>query len=274
MLDRILIVVFVLGISACAGRHPTELTTIRIVGSDTMHILASRWAEEYMRQRPTVSVYSESRGTELGIKAMINGEAEICSASRPLRPEEVRLLAQKYGKLGMGFLVAKDALSVYLHPENPVKDLTLDQLRNIFSGKVRNWRAVGGYDEPILVMIRPPNSGTHLYFREHVLGGAQYSEFAQIVPTTPRMVTAVSETQGAIGYGGIAYGPNLVHSRIDGVAPSEENVRNDSYPIVRYLYLYTVDTPQDEAKGFIDWILKEGQRTVRQVGFVPLWEVP
>lgn len=259
---------------ACVGRYSAGPTRIRIVGSDTMHILTSRWSEEYMRGRPTVSVYSESRGTELGIRAMTNGEAEICSASRPLRPQEARLLAQRYGKLGMGFLVAKDALSIYLHPDNPVKDLTLDQLRRIYLGEITNWSAVGGYNESIRVLIRPPNSGTHQYFREHVMGGAQYSEFAQIIPTTNGMVKTVSENREAIGYGGIAYGPKKIHCRIEGVEPSEENVRNDTYPIIRYLYLYTVDTPQGEAKSFIDWVLKEGQKTVRDVGYVPLWEIP
>jgi phosphate transport system substrate-binding protein len=174
----------------------------------------------------------------------------------------------------MGFLVAKDALSVYLNPENPVKELSLEQLRRIYSGEIINWRAVGGRDQPISVLIRPPNSGTHLYFREHVLGGAPYSDRAQIVATTDNMVDGVSASPEAIGYGGIAYGPDIIHCSIEGVKPSEENVRNDSYPIVRYLYLYTVDTPQGTTKDFIDWVLKEGQQTVRSVGYVPLWEVP
>ncbi|MDW7682075.1 MAG: substrate-binding domain-containing protein, partial [bacterium] len=135
-----------------------------------------------------------------------------------------------------------------------------------------NWAEVGGRIEPILVMIRPPNSGTHLYFKEHVLNGKNYGHFTQIAATTPKVVKAVAKNREAIGYGGSAYGDEVIHVRINGIEPTPENVRNDSYPIIRYLYLVTTDTPRGELKSFIDWTLKDGQRIVREVGYIPLWE--
>jgi len=246
---------------------------VRIKGSDTMLILVTRWAEEYMKYKPNVSVYAEGGGTEKGVKALQKGKADICTASRPLQAQEARLLAEKYKYLGMSFLVAKDALSIYLNKNNPVKNLSPDNLKEIFKGEITNWNQVGGNNDPILVLIRSPNSGTHLYFKNHILDGEAYSEFAQIMPTTDDIVTAVSKNREAIGYGGIAYGPNVVHCKIDGVAPTEENVRNDSYPIIRYLYLYTTNTPRGEVKSFIDWVLKDGQKIVKEVGYIPLWEM-
>jgi len=238
-----------------------------------MHILASRWAEDYMKLNPEISIYVEGGGTAQGVQALVEGKADICTASRPLRPNEARLLAENYGKLGMNFLVAKDALSIYIHPQNPVQDLTLAQVKEIFGGKITNWQDVGGHNAPITVLIRPPNSGTHLYFKEHVLDGDDYTPTAQIMSTTSMVVNVVTDNPEAIGYGGIAYGMNVVHCQLDGFAPTEENIRNDRYPIIRYLYLYTIDTPPTPVKAFIDWILSEGQKVVNEVGYMPLWTV-
>jgi phosphate transport system substrate-binding protein len=260
-------------IEGCAGIHQQQVNVIRLKGSDTMLLLTTRWAEEYMKEHPTVSVYVEGGGSALGFKSLIKGKIDICAASRPIQAQEARQLAEIYGRIGMGFWVAKDALSIYLNPENPVRDLTLSQLKAIFTGEITNWEHVGGNKQPISVIIRSPNSGTYLYFKEHVLEGQSYSPDAPTVSTTAAVVKAVSENDGAIGYGGIAYGQNLIHSKINNVAPTEENVRNDTYPIVRYLYLYTIDTPQGEVTSFIDWVLKDGQKIVKKVGYFPIWEV-
>ncbi|MCD4665982.1 MAG: phosphate ABC transporter substrate-binding protein [Bacteroidales bacterium] len=272
--NLLLILLILLSISNCSRFNLIKTNTIRIKGSDTMRILTSRWAEEYMKYHPNISVYAEGRGSAMGIKDLINGKTDICAASRPLRPNEAHQLAKVHGKLGMGFLVAKDVLSVYINPENPVRDLSLKQLKDIFTGKITNWKEVGGKNEPILVLTRSPNSGTYLYFKEHVLEGDSYSTFAQTLQTTAAIVKAISENHDAIGYGGIAYGPEVVHCKINGVAATEENVINDTYPIVRYLYLYTIDTPRRQTKDFIDWVLKDGQKIVKKVGYIPLWQVP
>ena len=239
-----------------------------------MQVLLSRWAEEYMKSNPDVSVYTEGGGTEDGIRALIDGKVDICAASRPLQPNEARLLAEKYRKLGISILVAKDALSIYVNPANPVQNLSIKQIKQIFIGKITNWKEVEGNDEPIEVLTRSPNSGTYLYFKEHILEGEFYSSTAKTMPTYTAMVKYISENQNSIGFGGIVFGQNIIHCQINGIAPIDENVRNDTYPIIRYLYLYTIDTPRGLIKNFIDWILKDGQRIVKETGLIPLWEIP
>ncbi|MCI0514704.1 phosphate ABC transporter substrate-binding protein [candidate division KSB1 bacterium] len=266
------IIIFML--EGCAGVYRQKVNIIRLKGSDTMLLLATHWAEAYMQEHPAVSVYVEGGGSAIGLKSLIQGEIDIATASRPIQAHEARQLAEKYGRIGMGFLVAKDALSVYLNPANPVRNLTISQLKAIFSGAITHWETLGGKNRPIHTIIRAPNSGTYLYFKEHVLDGAPYTAFARTIVTTNEIVTAISANPDAIGYGGIAFGENIIHCKIDTVAPTEENVRNDSYPIVRYLYLYTIDTPQREVKAFIDWVLKDGQKVVKQVGYIPIWQAP
>ncbi len=263
--------IILLLIMHCHPVHQQKPQIIRLKGSDTMMILASRWAEEYMKLHPSISVYVEGVGTESGIKALINGDVDICLASRPMRPAEVKLLAERFGKIGMSFLVAKDALSIYLHPANPVKNLSTVQLKKIFRGEIQNWHEVGGIDAPIKIYIRPPNSGTYLYFKEHVLDGEAYTSNVQNFLTTRALVEAIALNSDAIGFGGVAYGPRIKHCKINGIDASIENIQKDTYPIIRYLYLYTVDTPVGPIKALIDWILRDGQKIVTEVGYVSLW---
>ncbi len=264
-----------LQVSSCSSSRTVAPSTIRLKGSDTMMILTRLWAEEYMKLHPGISIYVEGGGTATGIEALIKGKADICAASRPLRAEEARRLLQQQGELGVSHLVASDALSIYLHPANPVRNLTLAQVQEIFLGKIQSWKEVGGDDGPIIVLSRSPNSGTYFYFQEHVLGGQEYSAQAKILAGTEAIVSAVAAQRYAIGYGGIAYGGNLVHCKIEGVAPTAENVRNNSYALARYLYFYTARTPRGAVKAFIDWISsRAGQRLVKQIGFIPIIEVP
>jgi len=269
---KMLIAMFCLAIVLnCSHFVRTRHSTIRIMGSDTMLILASRWAEEYMKISPNTSVYVEGGGSQKGFEALIKGKADICSASRPVLADEARLLAERYQKIGMNFLVAKDALSIYVHPANPVNNLTIEQLAKIYKGEITNWSQVGGKMSPILLLTRSPNSGTYIYFREHILEGEPYSPFAQNLTSTSAIVKAVQENEDAIGYGGLAYGKEIVHCRINNVEPTEENVRNDRYPITRYLYFFTIDTPRGVVRQFINYTLKEGQTVIRDVGYIPLW---
>jgi phosphate transport system substrate-binding protein len=244
---------------------------IRIKGSDTMRILVDRLAEEYMKTVPGIAIFVDGGGTALGIRDLTRNRIDICTASRTIRAEEVRLLAENFNRIGMKIRVAKDALSVYLNPQNPLRDLSMRQLSDIFTGKIKNWKAVGGDDAPIHLFIRSPNSGTFLFFKEHVLDGKDYSQEAKTKATTMAIINAVSEDVNGIGYGGLAYGAEVIHSKINQVAPSEQNVKNNRYPIIRYLYFYTIDTPQGHVKAFIDWVLRDGQRLVREVGYIPLW---
>lgn len=257
-----------------ATRQVASSSTIRLKGSDTMIILAELWAEEYMKSNPGIAVYAEGGGTATGMEALINGEVDICTASRPIRPNEARRLVERQGYLGVSFLVAKDALSIYLHPENPVRNLTMAQLKEIYTGRITSWKEVNGQDAEVVLFSRSPNSGTYLYFQEHVLEGQPYSPSATTRTGTEAIAREISKNPSAIGYGGIAYGKDLVHCKINNVAPTEENVRNDSYPISRYLYFYTIKEPSGGVKKFIDWVLsKDGQAAVKEIGYVPLREV-
>ncbi len=260
-------------ISSCTFIRFHQTDIIKLKGSDTMLELAHKWAAEYMESNPDISIYVEGGGSATGFKTLADGKIDIALASRLINSSEVRLLGEKQNKIGINFLAAKDALSVYLNPRNPVYNLTMNQLRDIFSGHIDNWSEVGGLDEKITVVLRPPTSGTFYYFRSHVLDNEPYLQNAATRSTTKAVTQYVYNHRNAIGYGGLAYGKQVKHAHIEGVAANEENVRLFKYPLSRYLYLYTIDKPKGPVKKFIDWILStEGQKTVRAVGYIPLWE--
>lgn len=257
---------------SCSHR-PTEKSEIKIIGSDTMFELTSNLAEQYMKDNPGISVIVLGGGTATGIRALIGNETDICAASRNLKPDEAKLLGDYYGSLALIFLIAKDGLSVYLHPDNPIKDMSLQNVKDIYTGKIKNWKEIGGNDASIIPVTRNPNSGTYLYFKEHVLEGDEYISGLVVIPTTKEIVRYVEENVNAIGYGGIGYSGNIIHSKINGIEPSESNVRNDTYPISRYLHFFTTKAPEGAVKNFIDWVLSPvGQAVVRKSGSIALWE--
>jgi len=269
--DRLFFLVLALAMCHCAATW-SHKERVRIKGSDTMLMLAQNWAETYMSLHPGAAVYVEGGGSETGFAALARGEVDLCASSRPIKPEEVRLLAKAYNSVGMAHMLAKDALLVYVHAQHPMQNLTLAQVRSIFNGSIHNWSQVGGPDAPVRVFIRPPNSGTHLYFAEHVLDGDPYSRDAQVVPTNQAMVDAVRHDLHAIGYGGSAFARDVAICRINGVAATEEAILDGTYPLTRYLYLYTVNTPRGTIKRFLDWVLSEqGQLVVRNAGYYPIW---
>jgi len=268
----LIIIISLIFCITCTQQTQKKTKYIRLKGSDTMYTMVVRWAEEYMKQNRDISIYAEGGGSAHGFQHLIEGEVDICASSRPMLPYEVRQLAEKHQRLGISHIVAKDALSIYLHPANPVTDLSQKQLKDIFSGRIENWKKVGGKDMPIRVLTRSPNSGTYLYFKEHVLDDENYTNDADIYYSTQALIDEIAENENAIAYGGTAYGDRVLHCRIDGVEPTIENVIQDKYPIARYLYLYTIDTPRGHIKDFIDWILDmPGQVIVAQVGYIPLF---
>jgi phosphate transport system substrate-binding protein len=238
-----------------------------------MYKLTSLLANEFMKNNPNVSIYVEGGGTKTGIDALVNGDVDICTASRLPKSDELRILANEFGSIGMSTLVAKDALSIYLNIENPVKNLSLEDVKDIFSGNINNWKNVGGEDRSIRTLSRSPNSGTYLYFKEHVLQNNDYFEDVEIKASTDEIVETILEDKYAIGYGGIGYGENVFHASINNIEPSEKNVRNESYPITRYLFFITRNIPDGISKKFIDWVLSdEGQQIVNKAGFISLWD--
>ncbi len=251
--------------------------TITVKGSDTMVILAQRWAEMYMAKHPEVSIQVTGGGSGTGISALINGTTDICNASRPMKKSEKDKLKQRYNTLGVEIKSAKDGLAVYVNDANPVQELTLEQIKDIYTGKVTNWKAVGGPDAKIILYSRENNSGTYVYFKDNVLEGQDFSAAAQNMPGTAAVVNAVAKDKSGIGYGGAAYGKGIKFLKVKqdasspGFEPTAENVKSGDYPISRYLYMYVRSKPSGAMKEYIDWILSaEGQDVVTKVGYFPV----
>lgn len=257
---------------ACASLPRSDERRLRIAGSDTMLPLAEQWAVAFVERHPAVLVDVRGGGSAAGIAALIEGRADLATASRSLLPEEVRRLASRHGTVGLSIRVARDAVRVYVNPANPVRDIGLPLLKSLFAGRLGSWSKLGGPEAPVRVLVRPPDSGTHRFFRDVVLHEEPYSSRAEVVSTTPQIVDAVREDSLAVGFGGIAYGIDLVHCSIDGQPPTPENVRSGAYPLSRYLYLHAVRPPTGLAGRFVDFTLStDGQRLVEDVGFVPLF---
>lgn len=260
--------------SGCSVK-PTEYATITIKGSDSMLQLTENLAEEYMKLNPGVSIYVYGGGSSEGVRALIRDEIDICTASRNLKPEETKALADYYGSVGLFYLVAKEALCIYVNQNNPVKNFTIDELKKIFECEIDNWDKLGGKNQKIAPVIRNINSGTHYYFKEHVLSGDNYCDDAIIESTTNSVIEYIENNEAAIGYGSMGYTGDIFYAIVDNIEPSEKNVRNDTYPITRYLHFYTTKAPGGAVKNFIDWVLSpEGQQVIKQSGYIPLWELP
>ena len=250
---------------------------ITVKGSDTMVILAQRWAEKYMEKHPGITVQVTGGGSGIGIAALINGATDICNASRPMKQSERDKLKARYNTLGVEVKAAKDGISLYLNDKNSVKELTIDQIKQIYTGKLTNWKQVGGKDAKIIVYGRENSSGTYVYFKDNVLEGEDYTSTMQSLPGTAAVVNAVAKDANAIGYGGAAYAKGVRFAAVKKDAsspayvPSEETIKNNSYPITRYLYMYLKTRPTGEIKDYIDWILsREGQDIVAKVGYFPV----
>jgi len=244
---------------------------ITVKGSDTLVILAQRWAERYMGKSKAVSIQVTGGGSGTGISALINGTTDICNASRPMKSSEIQKLKERFGTLGVEIPCAKDGLSVYINESNQVDNLTTAQLRDIFTGRITNWKEVGGKNAKIILYSRENNSGTYVYFKDNVLKGEDYAPSAQSLPGTAAVVNAVAKDVNSIGYGGAAYGKGIREVKINGYPPTKENVMSGKYPITRYLYMYVRNKPTGEMKKYIDWILSpEGQAIVSEVGYFPV----
>lgn len=250
---------------------------ITIKGSDTMVIMNARLAEQFMKANPGTSLQVTGGGSGVGIAALLNGTTDVAAASRPMKTSERDKLKARFATLGVEIPIARDGLAVYLNERNPVKELTLDQLSDIYTGKVTNWKQVGGNDAPIVLYSRENSSGTYVYFKDNVLRGKDYSPRAQTLQGTAAVVSAVSKDMNGIGYGGAAYAKGIHFAAVKKDAkspaytPTLDTVRAGQYPITRYLYLYTRSKPAGQLKQFVDWTLSPaGQQVVTQVGYFPV----
>ncbi len=258
-----------LAITTVAAIPAAEKITVK--GSDTMVILSQRWAERFMAKNKGVSIQVTGGGSGTGISALINGTTDICNASRPMKSSEVKKLKERFGTLGVEIPCGKDGLSLYVNEKNPVKGLTMQQIKDIYTEKITNWKEVGGPDAKIVLYSRENNSGTYVYFKDNVLKGADYAPSCQNLPGTAAVVNAVAKDKFGIGYGGAAYGKGIREIEVNGYAPTKANVANGKYPIARFLYMYVRNKPTGAMKQFIDWILsEEGQAVVSEVGYFPV----
>jgi len=255
----------------------TAQDKITVKGSDTMVILAQRWAEKYMAAHPDAVIQVTGGGSGTGISALINGTTDICNASRPMKPSERDKLKQRYGSPGVEIKAARDGLAVYVNEASPVTELSIEQIRGVYTGRITNWKELGGPDQRIIVYGRENNSGTYVYFKDFVLEGADYAASMQSMPGTSAVVNAVAKDRAGIGYGGAAYGKGIREVKVKaeaggtGYAPTLENIRSGNYPVTRFLYMYVKNRPTGALKEYIDWILgDEGQKIVNEVGYFPI----
>jgi phosphate transport system substrate-binding protein len=253
---------------------PAGGNTITIKGSDTMVQLAQRWAEAVMGVDKGVSVQVTGGGSGTGISALINGTTDICMSSRPMKDKEKEQMLEKYKSAGVQVTVARDGLTVYLHESNPVKELSMEQLKKIYLGEITNWKEVGGKNATILLYSRENNSGTYVFFKEHVLENKDFAQNAQTLPGTAAVVNAIIKDPNGIGYGGAGYAKGIKECAIkkDNASPAllpvKENIDNNSYALSRGLYFYLKGKPEGKMKDLIDWVLSPtGQEIVAKEGF-------
>ena len=273
IIQSLCIAVAVAGVSA-----PAFAGTITVKGSDTLVILAQKWAEVYMGEHKDAKIQVTGGGTGTGFAALQAQTTDLCDASRKARPAEIADCIKAFGKRPTEYKVALDGLSIYVNPENSLKELTLDQVKDIFTGKVKNWKAVGGPDAPITVYSRENSSGTYEFFKENVLKGQDFAASAQTMPGTAAIVQAVVKDRSAIGYGGAAYGggSKLLAIKKDdaspAILPNEETVVSGTYPIWRYLYIYVNPAlDKGETAAYLNWMRgDDGQKYVKEVGYYPL----
>ena len=270
--------------STDAAGNPTTIAYIENKGSDTIVNLALAWAEAYQSVNPNVSISVTGGGSGTGLTALVNKTVDIANASRQIKPEELAA-AQAAGLNPQEFIIARDAIAVIVNPENPVDQLTLEQLSQIYRGEITNWSEVGGEDRPIVRLSRETNSGTHVYFLEAVvrLGNSDdktiFTANTLLLPSSEGIISEVRDNPNAIGYDGLGY----VTSEVKMVAissletpdvyvlPSAVTVSDNSYVISRSLYMYTYDVPTGVVKEYLDWILSpQAQQIVTDLGFVPV----
>jgi phosphate transport system substrate-binding protein len=252
-------------------------------GSDTIVNLALAWAERYQTEHPNISISVTGGGSGTGIASLVNGTVDIANASRKIKEEEIAQ-AKSNGVDPVEHIIARDAIAVIVNPENPVSELTLQQISDIYSGKYTNWQEVGGEDRPIVRLSRETNSGTHVYFLETVLRLGKtddktlFSMDTLLLPSSEGIISEVRDNPNAIGYDGLGYVPDdlkmIAIAKEDGgayVLPSIDTVNDKSYAIARDLYMYTDGEPKGIVKEYLDWILTdEAQLIVADLGFVPV----
>jgi phosphate transport system substrate-binding protein len=272
---RIALVLTTLATLSSSGLALAAPVTVK--GSDTMVILGQRWAEDFMHTTPDAQIQVTGGGSGTGISALINGTTDICMSSRAMKAPEKSKLRDRYNTTGVEIPVARDGLSVYVHSSNPLTEISMPQLRDVFLGKITNWKELGGPDARIIVYSRENSSGTYVFFKDNVLAGRDFTPRAQTMPGTASVVNAVTKEKFGIGYGGAAYAKGLKILKLKkdanspAIAPDLKTVTSGDYPLARPLFFYVRNRPAGDIKTFVDWILSDqGQAVINKVGYYPI----
>jgi phosphate transport system substrate-binding protein len=267
------------------GQKGAGRTIIQDKGSDTMVNVAQVWAEEYRKVAPNVEVEVSGGGSGVGLAALVKGTVDLANASRDIKPSESEQAQKNTGKAPKGFTVGFDALAVYAHPSNPLQEITVEQLAQIYAenGRFNRWsdlgvKIPGVADDTIVRVSRQSSSGTYEFFREHVLANHDFRLGSRDLNGSKEVVELVASTPTAIGYSGMGYATagvkKLKLSSTPGtpaVDASVAAVHDRTYPLARSLHLYTLGEPQGELKAYVDWILSDaGQKIVEDSGYVPI----
>lgn len=247
--------------------------------------LALAWAEEFQMENPQSNLAVSGGGSGTGIASLINNTTDVANASRKIKSEEITN-AEENGIEPNEFIVARDAIAIIVNPNNPISELTLQQLSDIYSGKINNWQELGGEDRPIVRLSRETNSGTHVYFLEQVLrlGDKEdktlFSTDTLLLPSSEVIGAEIRQNPNAIGYDGLGYvTPDMKvvavadarQEILEFIFPSAGTVNNGTYPIARDLYMYTAGQPEGFIKRYLEWIFTpQAQDIVTELGFVPV----
>jgi phosphate transport system substrate-binding protein len=281
----------VLIFSGCKKKETAEKSVITVKGSDTMVNLSQKWAEVYMSKNPNISIQVTGGGSGTGIAALFNKTTDLANSSREIKEAELQK-AKEQGIEPVQYEVALDGIAVIVNPSNKVDNLTIQQISDIFTGKITNWKQLGGDNLPITLYGRENSSGTYEFFKDHVLGkdekGKQkdYATNTQVLQGTAALGESVARDKKGIGYGGVGYFAERSDVKIlyvkadaksEAVSPVDngkvnyEVIWTKKYSISRYLYCYTGKTITSEVKAFIDFIVsEEGQDVVKQMEYIPL----
>jgi phosphate transport system substrate-binding protein len=269
--------IFTATIALTASTHAGSIT---VKGSDTLVILAQKWAEVYMGKNAGTKIQVTGGGSGIGFAALQNRTTDLANASRKIKAKEIEACVRAFGKRPTEYKVALDGLSIYVNESNSIQELSLEQIEGIFTGRIKNWKQVGGNDTPITLYSRENSSGTYEFFKEHVLKGKDFAASAQTLQGTAQVIQNIAKEKNGIGYGGGAYGAGVKHLKVKkeedspAIEPTEETVVNGTYPIWRYLYIYVNPAlDKGEVASYLTWIRSDdGQKVVKDVGYYPLPE--
>lgn len=281
---KLTVLLLVLGVFAIAGcskkdkQNTQNKKSITIKGSDTMVHLMSTLAEAYMKKNPESQVSVTGGGSGTGIAALINGTTDICASSRDMQQKE-KDQAKEKNITAVEKVVAYDGIAIVVHPDNPVKELTMEQIKKIYTGAYKTWKDVGGPDEPITCLSRESNSGTYVFFQEHVLNKENFAPTVKLMPASSSIVQSVTSDKWSIGYVGLGYTKDakvkLIPVKKDensaAVMPSHNTVLDKTYSIARPLFLIFNGEPKDANAMFLEFAMSpEGQKIVEETGYVTL----